>query len=207
MKRATDVFAVMTAVATIVAFACAPARAAGITGGGIASTLRGDDVTVGLNLDEARQSWAAGIYFSAKSPGFEFRPEVLFTNMGSGEGTILPAVSPGPLSFELTYIQVPFLFKLTSATEKRAGVGVFFGPYFAFNIDAEVTSDVGGVPTTANINNLVKDTDVGAIVGISIDAKNWSLDVRYTHGFEKIFEDTSLDVRNASLSVMLGIGF
>ncbi len=207
MRRATDVFAVLTAFATLVAFACAPARAAGITGGFTAATLRGDDVQVGLNLDEARQSWSAGIYFAAKSPNFEFRPEILFVNVGSGEGTILPAVGPGPLGFELSYIQVPFLFKLTSASDKRAGVGVFFGPYFAFNIDAEVTSEVGGVPVTTNIDDLVKDTDVGAVVGISVDAQYWSLDVRYTHGFEKIFKDSTLDVRNASLSVMLGIGF
>jgi len=207
VRRATDVFAVLMAAFAVVAFACAPARAAGITGGGIASTLRGSDVTVGLNLDESRQSWAAGIYFSAKSPNFEFRPEILFVNVGSGGGTLLPAVGAGPLGFELSYIQVPFLFKMTSATDKQAGVGVFFGPYFAFNIDAEVTTDVGGVPTTASMDNLVKDTDVGAVVGISFDAKTWSLDVRYTHGFEKIFEDASLDVRNASLSVMLGIGF
>jgi len=172
MKRATDVFAVLTAAVAAVAFACAPARAAGITGGATVATLRGDDVEIDLDLDSSRNGYSAGIYFSA-----------------------------------FDYIQVPFLFKMTSATRRRPGLGLFFGPYFAFNLEAEVTSDVGGVPVTTDIKDLVRDTDVGAIVGLSLDAEYWSLDIRYTHGFERIFEDNSLDVRNGALSVMLGISF
>lgn len=205
MRRATDVFALLFGIVTAVAFACVPARAAGITGGATAATFFGDDVET--DNENARLGFSAGIYFSAKAPNFEFRPEILFVQMGTGDETLLPAIGLGPLEFELNYIQVPFLFKMTSATDKQGGVGFFFGPYFAFNLDAEVTADVGGVPVTTDIKDLVRDTDVGAIVGLSIDAEYWSLDIRYTHGFEKIFEDRTVNVRNGSLSVMLGISF
>lgn len=207
MRRAIDVLAVLTAAVAAAAFACAPARAAGITGGATVAILTGDDVEVDVGLDQARMGWSAGIYFSAKEPNFEFRPEILLVNMGTGDETLLPAIGGGPLEFRLDYVQVPLLFKVTSAMHKRTGVGFFFGPYFAFNLEAEVIADVGGVPVTTDIRDLVRDTDVGAIVGLSIDAEYWSLDVRYTHGFERIFEDTTLDVRNASVSVMLGISF
>jgi len=207
MRRATDALAVLTAAVAAVAFACAPARAAGITGGATVATLRGDDVEIDLDLDGSRSGYSAGIYFSARAPNFEFRPEILFVQMGTGDETLLPAIGAGPLEFEFDYIQVPFLFKMTSATSRHPGVGLFFGPYFAFNLEAEVTSDPGGVPVTTDIKDLVRDTDVGAIVGLSIDAEYWSLDIRYTHGFDRIFEDNSLDVRNSALSVMLGISF
>ena len=194
--------AVAAAVA-VVAFACAPAGGAGITGGATAATLIGDDV----EDDMVRSGHSAGIYFSARAPNFEFRSEILFVNMGTSDEALLPAIGTGPLEFTLDYVQVPFIFKMTSATGRKTGVGLFVGPYFAFNVNAEVTSDVGGVPVTTDIEDLVRDTDVGAIVGLSIDAEYWSLDVRYTHGFERIFEGTTTDARNASLSVMLGITF
>jgi len=207
MRRATDAFAALSAAVAAVAFACALARAAGITGGATLATLRGDDVEIDLDIDRSRNGYSAGLYFSARAPNFEFRPEILFVQMGTGDETLLPAIAAGPLGFEFDYIQVPFLFKMTSATRRHPGVGIFFGPYFAFNLEAEVTSNVGGVPVTADIKDLVRDTDVGAIFGLSVDAGYWSLDIRYTHGFERIFEDNSLDVRNAALSVMLGMSF
>jgi len=207
MTRATYVLAVLTAGAAAVAFACAPARAAGITGGGTAAILIGDDVDVEIDLDRARQGLSAGIYFSARAPNFEFRPEILYVEMGSGDQTLLPALGAGPLEVDLDYVQVPFLFKLTSATDRQGGVGIFFGPYAAFNLDAKVTQDVGGVPVTTDVKDLVRNTDVGAIVGLSIDGEYWSLDIRYTQGFENILEGSSLDVRNAAVSVMLGMSF
>ncbi|MHC5055792.1 MAG: porin family protein [Planctomycetota bacterium] len=207
MRRALSAYGAAVAAVAAVAFACAPARAAGLTGGATAAILTGDDVELDADLDNARMGFSAGLYFAAKAPNFEFRPEILFVEMGTGDEALLPAMGAGPLEFRFDYVQVPFLFKMTSATDKRAGVGLFFGPYFAFNLEAKMTEDVGGVPVTTDIKDLVRDTDVGAIVGLSVDAKYWSLDVRYTHGFEKIFEDTSLDVRNAAVSVMLGISF
>ena len=204
MRRALKAFAALAAGVAAVAFACAPARAAGLTGGATAATLFGNDVEI--DNEDARIGYSAGIYFSARAPNFEFRPEVLFVNMGA-EKALLPTVVSGDLEIDLDYVRVPFLFKMTSATAKRGGVGLFFGPYFAFNVNAEVTRDVGGLPVTTDIGHLVRDTDVGAVIGISIDAPYWSLDVRYTHGFEDVFEDTLLDVKNASLSVMLGISF
>ena len=203
MRRVSGVLVVATAAVGALAFACAPARAAGITGGATAATFLGDDA----EDDEARFGYSAGLYFSARAPGFEFRPEILFVNMGTSDEALVPALGAGPFEFTLDYVQVPFLFKATSATDKKAGGGIFFGPYFAFNMNAEVTRDVGGVPVTTDIDDLVRDTDVGAVVGLSFDAPYWSLDVRYTHGFQDVFEGDSLDVRNASVSVMLGIRF
>jgi hypothetical protein len=199
------VYGAMAVALAAMAFVSTSARAAGLTGGATAATLFGNDVQA--DEENARLGYSAGIYFSAKAPNFEFRPEILFVQMGAGEGALLPGIAAGPLGFKLDYVQVPFLFKMTTATAKQAGVGFFFGPYFAFNLEAEMTSNVGGVPVKTNIDDLVRDTDVGAIVGLSIDAEYWSLDVRYTHGFENIFEGNALDVKNASLSVMLGISF
>ena len=102
---------------------------------------------------------------------------------------------------------VHFLPADRSVNGSGGSSALFFGPYFAFNVNAEVTRDVGGLPVTTDIGHLVRDTDVGAVIGISIDAPYWSLDVRYTHGFEDVFEDTLLDVKTASLSVMLGISY
>ena len=207
MRRGFSAYGAAAMAVAAVAFACAPARAAGLTGGPTAAILTGDDVELDVDLDNARQGFSAGIYLAAKGPNFEFRPEILFVEMGTGDEALLPAIGAGPLEFKFDYIQVPFLFKMTSATDKHAGVGLFFGPYFAFNLEATVTEDVGGVPVTTDIKDLVRDTDVGAIVGLSVDAKYWSLDVRYTHGFERVFEDCELDVRHAAVSVMLGISF
>lgn len=205
MRRAYSAYGAVAAAIMAMAFLSASARAAGLTGGPTAATLFGSDVET--DDENARLGFSAGIYFSAKAPNFEFRPEILFVQMGAGDETLLPALGVGPLELKLDYVQVPLLFKMTSARAKQPGVGFFFGPYFAFNLEAEMTADVGGVPVTTNIDDLVRDTDVGVIVGFSIDAEYWSLDVRYTHGFENIFEDSTLNVKNASLSVMLGISF
>ncbi|MHC4252538.1 MAG: outer membrane beta-barrel protein, partial [Planctomycetota bacterium] len=155
MRRALSAYGAAVAAVAAVAFACAPARAAGLTGGATAAILTGDDVELDADLDNARQGFSAGLYFAAKAPNFEFRPEILFVEMGTGEGALVPAIGAGPLEFKFDYVQVPFLFKMTSATDKRSGVGLFFGPYFAFNLEAQVTEDVGGVPVTTDIKDLV----------------------------------------------------
>lgn len=149
------------------------------------------------NVDgsEARTGFMAGAYFNFKVPmsPVSIQPEVLYSQKG---------YEAGGTSVNLDYIEVPVLAKFGFMTAGPVSPNVYFGPYFAFNINAEAE----GTLISGNIDDSIKDTDFGVVVGGELDISKFNVGVRYNAGLTKIAEDDS-DGKNGVFSIVAGINF
>lgn len=160
------------------------------------------------NVDgsEARTGFMAGAYFNFKVPmsPVSIQPEILYTQKGyEASGTVLGQQVNA--TTKLDYIEVPVLAKFSFAPGPVTP-HVYFGPYLALNISAEVEAEGGGQSGTQDIKDSVKDTDFGVVVGGEVDISKFNVGVRYNAGLTKIAEDDS-DGKNGVFSIVAGINF
>ena len=144
-----------------------------------------------------------GYYSFSLSENVEIQPEVLFSQKGvKFEETI--GVFDLTESFNLTYLEIPILFKYNFSGETLKPY-VFAGPYIGLKLSAKYKREVNGVEAPDEDLDGVKGMDFGATFGAGFAYGSISLDVRYSLGLAKVAEDG--DTKNSSLSVMVGYGF
>lgn len=167
----------------------------GIKGGANFATINN---TSGV---ETKTGLLAGAYIRIALPAspIAIQPELLYTQYGAN-------VEGSDASFALDYIQVPVLLKFgfgIPAAPIRPNV--FFGPYMGFNTKAE-TEDGSG--NTLDLDDAVRDTDFGVVVGAGLDVSKFRIGVRYTAGLTNLYEDNVEDgEKNGALALTVGIGF
>lgn len=218
MKR---VMFFLVAAAIVVALA-APTFAAGKIGfGGKAgisiSKITGDDAD-GL---DSRTGFAIGGYLEFPvSPSVAFRPEAMYIQKGAKEDLL-----GVDMTFELDYIEVPLLLVVKIPTETGGVTPEFFaGPAIGMNMTAKVSGEYQGDSESIDIDN-AKSMDLGVTFGggaaFKVGAANkLTIDVRYTLGLTKLFDDvdepgegdlvnddgSAPDVKNGSIVVLVGFG-
>ncbi|UCG62067.1 MAG: PorT family protein [Candidatus Zixiibacteriota bacterium] len=199
---------------------------------------------------------AGGFVAVSMSKYFSIQPELILIKKGvSVEGSAVreaPSPDAETLTYilderiSLTYLEIPVLAKLTIPTPGNVRPSVYIGPAFAFNlsgsddvylsvaIESEYSDIFNEYEGNPDISNL-KGSDVGLVFGgdlrIPSGSINWILDVRYTIGTSKLFDDvnpadipeiddeilptelpianhltgTASDAKTRVLSVMLGV--
>lgn len=150
--------------------------------------------------DKFKPGLTAGAFLNINIPlsPFAVQPEVLYSQYGvksenSGE------------EFKLDYIQVPVLLKVQfSPPLSLAKPNIYAGPYLGFNTSAKVTID----SQDEDLDQLVRDTEIGVAAGLGLDVLNARFDLRYTIGVTPAYEDNFEDgERNMGISFTVGIAF
>ncbi len=185
-----------------------------------------------LTAPDHRLAFAAGGYLTyAFSPSLAFQPEALFVSKGAKyEGSGQVEVEDFGLvnvdweqTLKLTYLEVPLLLRISPAPAASTRPYFLVGPTVAFELSAKMAVDVtasaqGQTDTQEEEDDLdgVKSLDLGAAVGAGLDiaagkVTRITLEARYTLGLTSIDDaegaDDGVDVKNATLMVMAGIGF
>jgi len=168
------------------------------------------------------------------SPNVSIQPEVLYTRKGAKTSGYLEDVM---VEFKLNhdYVEIPILVKVAIPTEGQVTPTFFAGPAIGFKTaaKAKVEASVGSVSGSGDIDiSNAADVDFGLAFGGGADfaTTNFTivLDVRYTLGLTKVYDDTdpwdesavltelpisdsdtgiAPDVKNGAFTVMVGIGF
>ena len=166
---------------------------------------------------------------------FSLQPELLYIRKGADQFTssqeryfVLNA------NVVLDYIEIPVLAKLTFPMANNLVPGVYVGPSFAFKLRSKLNiveaRSEDGTPLGSIQPKIVnaKSTDVGLVIGTALavegPATKIVVDFRYSFGFNSILKahsfvgnnsevalvddnDQPLDLKNRTLTVMVGIGF
>lgn len=111
---------------------------------------------------------------------------------------------------KLDYIEIPVVAKFNFILDNpMLTPHVYFGPYLGFNINAEQEVSGGENSGTVDIDDAVKGTDFGVVVGAGADITRFNVGVRYSAGLSDIAEDDSFDGdgKNGVFSIVVGIDF
>lgn len=169
-----------------------------------------------------RTGFAIGGYIDLPfSPNIAFHPEVMYwqggtsADFGSVDGT-----------FKMDYVQIPVLFMFRVPSEGSEVVPMFYiGPSFGVKMGAKVKASAGGQSGEMDIEN-AKSLDVAIAFGggaeVTMGANKLTLDLRYTLGVTKAFEeeiDQDVDklyltlpdgsapsIMNGTISILIGFG-
>lgn len=177
----------------------------------------GVGVKGGLNF--ANQSWSDGgmtitpsgvqlpvfgVYFSLRLGKYlAIQPEILYSQKGS-------KFTEDGYTDQITgsYIEVPVLAKIYIAPEGPVRPILFAGPAIGFMLSAEEAYD----GESEDISDEVTGTDFGVVFGGGLEFKAGravlTLDVRYDMGLTDVEASSDeLQVKNKTVSVMIGLGF
>jgi opacity protein-like surface antigen len=203
---------------TSLAFADTPEKSVyfGLKLGLNVADVDGSVSAFGLTEDletDTRLGFCGGVFVSiALSEWFAIQPEILYSMKGEND-----RIGDGAL--ELHYIELPILAKLTIPTQSVVTPTLFLGPAVSFNVDAKAKA----FGQSVDIGDYVGTIDVGLTFGGGVDFALGSvkliLDGRYTLGLVNVADfpsdassilgvpGASLDVKNRTISFMVGLGF
>ena len=166
----------------------------GIKGGVNIATLKFDDDEDDPDLKSLIGA-VAGIFLGTQfNDNIGLRGEALFSQKGAKN-----AEAGEDAKNKLTYIDVPVLLTLGPSSSSDTRFNVFTGPQFSFNTKAKYEDQFG----EEDIDDEVKSTDFGWVVGAGLEKGRLTADARYTIGLSNIAE-LGGDVKNRVFSVMLG---
>ena len=136
-----------------------------------------------------------------------FQPEVLYTMKGGKE------TEGGDLevTWNLSYIEIPMLFKAYLPMAPTVKPHIYFGPEVAFRVSGTWEWEEFGETVEEDVED-VSNTDIGLVFGGGIAfpamAHMFSLEARYDLGLTTIDdEDDPWDIKNGVFSILAGISF
>jgi hypothetical protein len=212
--------------AAVALFAASPLFAEGmmfgVKGGVNMANLSGDDVS----NTKSRTVFMGGAFMSYNiSEIFAIQPELLYAMKGAAAD-----IPDFDASLNLSYIEIPILFKVNLPTEGKIKPSLYAGPSIGFLMSAEADS----AGTTMDIKDYAKSTDYGIIAGGSLGYQMGNggllfLEARYEIGLTSIAEkgfsligedvedlteeelaalaEVEPDIKNSGFSIMVGYGF
>jgi hypothetical protein len=199
------------ATAILVGFLLASGSAAGqdVTGGvkggvNFASLVFDSDVA-DLNLDSRVGLVAGGFVTWPVSPRFDIQPEALVSVKGASLSEF-----GADADIEITYLEIPILFRYGSPISSGTSLKLFGGPSLAFKLNAEATGEFLGGSEDQDIDDDVESFDFGLVLGAGIDAGHLTFDGRYTWGLTSIANtpvENDVQVKNRTFSLMIGFRF
>ncbi len=212
-------------------------------------TVRADDrvsvgLKTGLNIaslygDDAvdssyRVSPTVGLFATIwLSNRFAVQPEVFWTRKGAGRVFVLNSrLAFNDLEITADYLELPLLIRYSPPTDTRLSYSLIAGPVPAFALGNKLSGDAlrdetGAPGEKLEICNL-RSFDLGLAFGVGLDfnsgSAEWLVDVRYTVGLSRIYEDFAgepdageialinsdsggLDMKHGVLSLLVGVSF
>jgi hypothetical protein len=141
------------------------------------------------------------------------QPELLYTTKGA-KLTYNNYFVNGPAEFNLNYIELPVLLVINITPN----FNIHGGPYVAYLLDSNVTSNVQG--TFFDIQNNISNEDynrfdTGLAVGLGFDIKHFGLGARYNYGLQKVGKERNFlgtnytfpDGKNSVINLYLSYSF
>ena len=197
--------------------AVVPRTAAAETGLGLGIKIGPCVSNVRWSLDdgsgEAYRRLTVGFFAEfGLSPAFAVQPELDFVTMGYSWVDLVSA-DPGKYEDTLQYLQIPVLFKARLLREGWIVPAVFAGPCLGVLLNARFRYyDLsGGLTYSADVKDLYRDFDIGAVfgAGVNVRVRNLKLifDVRYYLGLLDVYQAAAISVKNAGLMITGGLGF
>ncbi len=201
--------------------------ASGIKGGlkiGVSSSkLISEDIEelddyLGEDLKSITGICAAGFITINIAEMFAIQPEVLYIKKGTKYEEGLNGEA-GTLWFNLTYLEIPVLAKITVPTQGSVKPFLFAGPAVALKLSTKLklkTEDTSVEVESEELDELMKGLDFGFVIGGGLDfglgapgTGSISVDIRYSLGLTNIFdiEGEEIKVRNGAFSIMVGYSF
>jgi len=142
----------------------------------------------------------AGLYVSKPvSDTVSVRVEGLFSQKGF-KSSFKDEDDGEQAKSRLTYVDVPVLLDFSPATTSATRFHVFTGPQISFNTKAEVGTDGEWV----EIEDEVKSTDLGWVLGVGVSSGRFNADVSYALGLSNIAKEGN-EVKNRVFSVKVGV--
>lgn len=157
----------------------------GLKGGVTQATFLGDDV----DDAEYRTGFSGGAYFRyAFNPAFSIQPEALISQKGAEVDAGDPVLAAG--EYDLWYLDIPVLFKLTAPLDGVFQPTAYAGPQLSFLLSAERAG--------IDIDDSLYDAEFGGLLGgeLGFDLSRMNgalpvrlvLDGRYVFGFTNTFD-------------------
>jgi hypothetical protein len=154
---------------------------------------------------DARTGLMAGLTYGISVPmsPITIQPRVFYAQKGAkaSEGSI-------ETTTKLDYIEIPVVAKFDFILDNpMLTPHVYFGPYAGFNISAEQEVSGGDNSGTFDIEDQIKNTDFGVVVGAGADITKFNVGIRYSAGLTEIAENNAFDGKNGVFSIVAGVNF
>jgi hypothetical protein len=157
-------------------------------------------------MDVFRQGFQGGLFFRFYGDYFYLQPEVIYVTKGGildEEGASLEQ------DIDLQSIDFPLIFGLKLGPEE-INFRICAGPVASFIIQKTIETTGEGLTKPIKTHN-IKDSMLGASLGLGIDIMSFTLDVRYEYGWDNIYTakagDPDMKMRNEMFNVSLGFKF
>ena len=199
----------------------------GVKAGVNIATWRGDDADLLGSIYEKkpRIGFVGGVYSTiVLAKIFALQPELLFTMAGT-KYKYDEFSEYDYYTLKLNYIQLPVLLKFYIPMPGNVKPTIFAGPYGSYNVSDKYYNE-WYLPSTVwgegdydgDISDdfmEVQKFDYGVVFGIGVDFiifsdKQLTVDARYNLGLANVFDADPLDdpdIKNGTISAMVGIGF
>ncbi len=216
MKRLIiTIFAIVAVFTLSFASVSAQGLTAGLKGGMNIANLHGKGVKVieeGIGTDlVSKMGFCAGGFITYNiNDMFAIQPELLFSMKGAKAEREIEGET-AKLAFNLNYLEIPVLAKLSIPTPGNVKPSLFVGPSLAIKLSGKLKTEIAGESEEEDLEDL-KSTDFGLVFGAGIDFAlgqgKLTVDARYTLGLTKADEsEEELDIKNGAISIMVGYSF
>lgn len=154
---------------------------------------------------DSRMGLMAGVTYDFAIPmsPITIQPGVFYAQKGAESSSEL-----GDGKIKLDYVEIPVVAKFDFILDNpMLTPHVYFGPYMGFNINAEseISGEEGSL--SGDIEDEVKGTDFGVVVGAGADITKFNVGLRYSAGLSDIAENDAFDGKNGVFSIVAGINF
>lgn len=183
----------------------------GLKGGLNSSTFVGD--TEGMDF-KPRVGFNVGAFAAIElSEKITLQPEILFSTQGAEaqnvEAFVNGSIYTGDVKFNLSYINIPVMFKYYVADKFNLEAG----PQIGFLTSAETSTKLDGFSQTVDqdAKDYFESVDFGFNLGAGYDfTKNVSAGIRYNIGLSNVFKNQPGDdskIQNSVFSLSVGFKF
>lgn len=124
------------------------------------------------------------------------QPEAYFSTKG---GNLKSGLYQTVTSIDFNSVDVPVLLGVKVIKGAAANVRVMAGPVFSFLTNNDISGDIRFTP------QYFKDNYFGYQYGVGVDFWSFTLDARMDHGTNSLYAHPSLDSKNRTFLVTLGI--
>lgn len=157
-------------------------------------------------LDEFRQGFQGGMFFRFYGDYFYFQPEIMYVTKGGVFDEQNQSIKE---DIDLQSVDFPLIFGLKLGPEEF-NFRIHAGPVASFIVQKTIQVTGTGLVKPIQDRN-IKDSMLGAIVGLGMDILSFTLDVRYEYGWDNIYQqkagDPSMKMRHEMFNVSLGYKF
>lgn len=176
----------------------------GIMAGANFANATGDDA----HSTDMRFGGDFGVFAIVDLPMIDIQPEVHFTMKGATS-----KLGNAKYDYKCNYVEIPVLIKYNLPVP-LVNPSLFAGPAVGINVSKDVSSSAAN-NYAKELENAVRSNDISLVMGASVQVFRFYGDVRYNMGLTSFMDDlkvapgqtTEVDLKNATLQVMLGYLF